>query len=176
MPAFVLLQTQRFLVSEIRSAAEKLSDFRPVHAHEMDRAIVRIRGGMAQRRAQEGLEFRGRHLAAAHRKITVLDGAEPRDMAGDRNVPRRIRKNHLGPIVSEKPGVALAPIVTPQRGKDRSPRRSVALCRRARCTLHAQQMLNEISLFLSVMMKTDIRLVQYGRVWTQMPMQQLPEA
>ncbi len=29
-------------------------------------------------------------------------------MAGDRNVPRRIRKNHLGPLVSEKPGVALA--------------------------------------------------------------------
>src|SRR6266446_4320391 len=74
----------------------------------MDRAIVRIRGGMAQRRAQEGFEFRGRHLAAAHRKITVLDGAEPRDMAGDRNVPRRIRKNHLGPLVSEKPLVALA--------------------------------------------------------------------
>ena len=29
-------------------------------------------------------------------------------MAGDRNVPRRIGKNHLGPLVSEKPGVALA--------------------------------------------------------------------
>lgn len=29
-----------------------------------------------------------------------------------------------------------------------------------------QQMLNEISLFLSVMMKTDIRLLQVGRVWT----------
>ncbi len=29
-------------------------------------------------------------------------------MADDRNVPRRIRKNHLGPLVSEKPGVALA--------------------------------------------------------------------
>src|SRR5260370_16918151 len=29
-------------------------------------------------------------------------------MAGDWNVPRRIRKNHLGPLVSEKPGVALA--------------------------------------------------------------------
>jgi len=29
-----------------------------------------------------------------------------------------------------------------------------------------QQMLNEISLFLSVMMKTDIRLLQFGRVWT----------
>lgn len=27
-------------------------------------------------------------------------------------------------------------------------------------------MLNEISLFLSVMMKTDIRLLQVGRVWT----------
>jgi hypothetical protein len=29
-----------------------------------------------------------------------------------------------------------------------------------------QQMLNEISLFLSVMMKTDVRLLQYGRAWT----------
>jgi hypothetical protein len=29
-----------------------------------------------------------------------------------------------------------------------------------------QQMLNEISLFLSVMMKTDIQLLQGGRVWT----------
>ena len=74
----------------------------------MDRAIVRIHDGMAQRRAQEGLEFRGRHLAAAHRKIAMLDGTEPRDMAGDRNVPRRVRKNHLGRLVSEKPDVALA--------------------------------------------------------------------
>jgi hypothetical protein len=32
-----------------------------------------------------------------------------------------------------------------------------------------QQMLNEISLFLSVMMKTDIRLLQSGRVWTVTP-------
>jgi hypothetical protein len=29
-----------------------------------------------------------------------------------------------------------------------------------------QQMLNEMSLFLSVVMKTDIRLLQYGRAWT----------
>jgi hypothetical protein len=29
-----------------------------------------------------------------------------------------------------------------------------------------QQMLNEISLFLSVMMKTEVRLQQVGRVWT----------
>src|ERR1700730_2659522 len=32
---------------EIRSAVEKLPDFRPVHAHEMNRTIVRIRDGMA---------------------------------------------------------------------------------------------------------------------------------
>src|SRR6266403_1150855 len=49
--------------------------------------------------SQEGLEFRRRHLAAAHRKITVLSGSEPRDMAGDRNVPGRICKDHLGPLV-----------------------------------------------------------------------------
>ena len=62
---------------------------------------------MAKRRSQKGLEFRRQHLAAAHRKITVLSGSEPRDMVGDRNVPGRIRKDHLGPLVSEKSGIAL---------------------------------------------------------------------
>ncbi|HLK84694.1 MAG TPA: hypothetical protein VKT99_24805 [Xanthobacteraceae bacterium] len=68
----------------------------------MDRAVVRIGRGMAERRVQEGREFRARHLAAAHRKIAVGDGAEPRDVAGDRNVPRGIGKNHLGPLVAEQ--------------------------------------------------------------------------
>src|SRR6516165_6976844 len=50
----------------------------------------------------------GRHLAATHCKIAVLDRAMPRDMASDRDVPRWIRKDHLGVIVSEKPDITVA--------------------------------------------------------------------
>ena len=56
---------------------------------------------------QKGLELRRGELARRHGKIGVLDRAQPRDVARDRHVVRRVGEQHVRLVGPQHVGVAL---------------------------------------------------------------------
>jgi hypothetical protein len=78
---------------------EQLFNVTPVHANEMNGATARPARRMTERSSQKCFKLRRGHLARGHCEITVLDRAQPRRVAVDRDIVRRICEHHVRLVV-----------------------------------------------------------------------------
>jgi len=88
-----------------KARREQLAGVSPVHAHEVDRAVVAVRRVVAERLLEKGDELPLTHLPRRHRKLAVLDAAVARDMAIDADVVRRVDEDELRLATTEDLGV-----------------------------------------------------------------------
>jgi hypothetical protein len=76
------------------AGGDEFAGMTPIHADEMDRAIETVPGELRAGEREKGGEFRLAHFAGGHHEIWMMHPAEPRRMAIDFYVVRRVAKNH----------------------------------------------------------------------------------
>src|SRR4051812_25276680 len=84
------------------SGSQKFSYMSPVHADEMNRALLTDLNNVFEYSLQEIRKLSFRHLARSHFKRVVLCSTQTADMAINGDVIRRINKNHICFICSEQ--------------------------------------------------------------------------
>src|SRR5262249_56844771 len=70
----------------------------PIHADVVKRAVFTVIGTERERPGQKDNEFGRAHFARGHRELTVMDSAQPADVAFDWHVIGRIGENQLSLI------------------------------------------------------------------------------
>jgi hypothetical protein len=92
------------------SCSQHLPHMSPVHADLMDGAVDGVLDEASKGGLEKVREFSLAHFAGPHHKLAVTDFTEPADIAVNRDIERRIRKNELSLGPSEKTfiGVLLA--------------------------------------------------------------------
>ena len=78
-----------------RARFQHLAHVSPIHADKMNRSIDGVGDEIGECSGQEGDEFAARHVARGHCELIMFDFAEAAHIAGDRDIVRRVGKDHF---------------------------------------------------------------------------------
>lgn len=94
------------LIIDAVTCHQQLMRMAPVHANEVQGPFCRIGGKTRHDINKEPDKFLAGHFSGGHGKFTVADTAKAGDMSLNRDIIRRIGKDHLRPIFTHQDVIA----------------------------------------------------------------------